>query len=164
MQTTTSIGRKCKRSDAFSRAVLIRRAAWLFLHPRSVITISRRNSIESPAKRHSFAGGHRGVVIPVPIPNTEVKRSFAEGSVGPAHARVGRRRLFFCLRKKSPGVVLRPQPSSDRSAARAPRSGHTPALFLLAPALFLLAPYALFAWAYMSHAEAQRVQRRRGFY
>ena len=41
-----------------------------------------------------FAGGHRGVVTPVPIPNTEVKGSFAEGSAGLARARVGRRRLF----------------------------------------------------------------------
>ena len=45
-----------------------------------------------------FAGGHRGVVIPVPIPNTEVKGSIAEGSAGLARARVGRRRLFLCLR------------------------------------------------------------------
>ncbi|MBR4652584.1 MAG: hypothetical protein IKO72_04425, partial [Kiritimatiellae bacterium] len=29
-----------------------------------------------------------------PIPNTEVKRLFAEGSAGPARARVGRRRLL----------------------------------------------------------------------
>ena len=42
-----------------------------------------------------FAGGHREAAIPVPIPNTEVKRPFAEGSAGPARARVGRRRLFF---------------------------------------------------------------------
>ena len=42
-----------------------------------------------------FAGGHRGVVTPVPIPNTEVKGSFAEGSAGLARARVGRRRLFY---------------------------------------------------------------------
>ena len=42
-----------------------------------------------------FAGGHRGVVTPVPIPNTEVKGSFAEGSAGLARARVGRRRQFF---------------------------------------------------------------------
>ena len=42
-----------------------------------------------------FAGGHRGVVIPVPIPNTEVKGSIAEGSAGLARARVGRRRLFL---------------------------------------------------------------------
>ena len=42
-----------------------------------------------------FAGDHGGAAIPVPIPNTEVKRSIAEGSAGPARARVGRRRLFF---------------------------------------------------------------------
>ena len=42
-----------------------------------------------------FAGGHRGAEIPVPIPNTEVKRPIAEGSAGLARARVGRRRLFF---------------------------------------------------------------------
>ena len=46
-----------------------------------------------------FAGGHRGVVTPVPIPNTEVKGSFAEGSAGLARARVGRRRLFYFLTK-----------------------------------------------------------------
>ena len=44
------------------------------------------------------AGGHRGAAIPVPMPNTEVKGAIAEGSVGPAHARVGRRRPFFYLR------------------------------------------------------------------
>ena len=42
-----------------------------------------------------FAGGHRGVVIPVPIPNTAVKGPIAEGSAGVARARVGRRRLFY---------------------------------------------------------------------
>ena len=47
----------------------------------------------------AFAGGHRGVVTPVPIPNTEVKGSFAEGSAGLARARVGRRRLFYFLLK-----------------------------------------------------------------
>ena len=41
-----------------------------------------------------FAGDHRGVVTPVPIPNTEVKGPIAEGSAGLARARVGRRRLF----------------------------------------------------------------------
>ena len=45
-----------------------------------------------------YAGGHRGAEIPVPIPNTEVKRPIAEGSAGPARARVGRRRPFFCPR------------------------------------------------------------------
>ena len=46
-----------------------------------------------------FAGDHRGVVTPVPIPNTEVKGPIAEGSAGLARARVGRRRLFFSLQK-----------------------------------------------------------------
>ena len=50
-------------------------------------------SIISP--KRFFAGGHRGVVIPVPIPNTEVKGSIAEGSAGLARARVGRCRLFY---------------------------------------------------------------------
>ena len=53
-----------------------------------------------PDLRPFQAGGHREAVIPVPIPNTEVKRLIAEGSAGPARARVGRRRpFFFCLRQ-----------------------------------------------------------------
>ena len=44
-----------------------------------------------------FAGDHRGVVTPVPIPNTEVKGPIAEGSAGLARARVGRRRQFFFI-------------------------------------------------------------------
>ena len=43
-----------------------------------------------------FAGDHGGAVIPVPIPNTEVKGSIAEGSASPGRARVGRRQLFLC--------------------------------------------------------------------
>ena len=40
-------------------------------------------------------GGYGGVDIPVPIPNTEVKRSRADGTA--VHrGRVGRRRAFFC--------------------------------------------------------------------
>ena len=52
------------------------------------------SSLKFPTKRF-FAGDHRGEVIPVPIPNTEVKLSIAEGSAGLARARVGRRRQFF---------------------------------------------------------------------
>ena len=51
-----------------------------------------------PEPNNFRAGGHREAVIPVPIPNTEVKGFIAEGSVGPAHARVGRRRPFFMVR------------------------------------------------------------------
>ena len=52
-----------------------------------------------PEPNNLRAGGHREAVIPVPIPNTEVKGFIAEGSVGPAHARVGRRRPFFIQKK-----------------------------------------------------------------
>ena len=53
----------------------------------------------------SFAGDHGGAVIPVPIPNTEVKGSIAEGSASPGRARVGRRQLFFVLSVGSAGSV-----------------------------------------------------------
>ena len=42
----------------------------------------------------SFFGGHKAVVRPVPIPNTAVKRSIADGSGCIASARVGRRQIF----------------------------------------------------------------------
>ena len=45
-----------------------------------------------------FAGGHGGAVIPVPVPNTEVKGPIAEGSAELVRARVGRRRLFPFIR------------------------------------------------------------------
>ena len=74
--------------------------------------VSIKTSLQSEIKSHLnnvvilfssqlngfFAGDHRGVVTPVPIPNTEVKGPIAEGSAGLARARVGRRRLFFCCR------------------------------------------------------------------
>ena len=53
-----------------------------------------------------FAGDHGGAVIPVPIPNTEVKGSIAEGSASPGRARVGRRQLFYFM-------VLRVSPSGQ---------------------------------------------------
>ena len=36
-----------------------------------------------------FPDGHRAVVPPEPMPNSEVKRSIADGSVGFPHVRVG---------------------------------------------------------------------------
>src|SRR5208283_4086262 len=42
-----------------------------------------------------FFGGSKAVVRPVPIPNTAVKRSLADGSGCIASARVGRRQIFF---------------------------------------------------------------------
>ena len=46
--------------------------------------------------------------MPVPIPNTEAKPPIAEGSAGPARARVGRRRPFFHAlkaRKTGPSAI-----------------------------------------------------------
>ena len=42
-----------------------------------------------------YAGGHGGVDIPVPVPNTEVKRPYADDT--PDRGKVGSRRLFFVL-------------------------------------------------------------------
>ena len=85
-----------------------------------------------------FAGGHRGVVIPVPIPNTEVKGSIAEGSAGLARARVGRCRLFLL-----PFGNKTPSSSYGRTPASAPfglgfAEGDTPAFFIFS--LYPLAP------------------------
>ena len=78
----------------------IYRASSAATSPEGLLERSRselRSLSLSPAPR-LFAGGHGGAVIPVPIPNTEVKGSIAEGSASLGRARVGRRRLFFSLR------------------------------------------------------------------
>ena len=72
----------------------------------------------SLAPDHGFsAGGHGGAAIPVPIPNTEVKGSFAEGSAGPARARVGRRRLFSFPMHRASAVPGLPGPRRVFSAS-----------------------------------------------
>ena len=43
---------------------------------------------------HRHFGGHKAVVRPVPIPNTAVKRSLADGSGFIDSARVGCRQFF----------------------------------------------------------------------
>ena len=74
-QTSWSIGRRCKRGDAFSRPLLIIREAWPYCPSLFPPTIG----CTSGASCWS-AGGHSRVEIPVPIPNTEVKRSRADGT------------------------------------------------------------------------------------
>lgn len=54
------------------------------------------------AVRSTF-GGHKAVVRPVPIPNTAVKHSLADGSGCIASARVGCRQSF----KKAGEIILR---------------------------------------------------------
>ena len=49
-------------------------------------------------REHAFStvfGGHKAVVRPDPIPNSDVKRSVADGSAGIACVRVGSRQIFL---------------------------------------------------------------------
>ena len=50
---------------------------------------------------HSLLGDHSGLEPPDPIPNSEVKRISADGSVGSPHVRVGHRQAF--IKRRSPG-------------------------------------------------------------
>ena len=74
-QNSWSIGRRCKRGDAFSRPLLIIREAWPYCPSLFPPTIGCTLGASSWS-----AGGHSRVEIPVPIPNTEVKRSRADGT------------------------------------------------------------------------------------
>ena len=86
-----SIGCRCKRGDAFSRAVLIVREAWpyhRFTMRRRLafldltVRVGRAARTRVPEARtrgiDDDAGGHGEVAIPVPIPNTEVKHLCAD--------------------------------------------------------------------------------------
>ena len=93
-QTSWSIGRRCKRGDAFSRPLLIIREAWPYCPSLFPPTIG----CTSGASCWS-AGGHSRVEIPVPIPNTEVKRSRADGTaVRPRESRSLPAFLLFSFR------------------------------------------------------------------
>ena len=59
----------------------------------------RSRSTDPDATLHPLPGDHSVVAPPVPIPNTEVKRNRADGSVH-KHARVGHRQ----------GLYPKPQP------------------------------------------------------
>ena len=74
-QNSWSIGRRCKRGDAFSRPLLIIREAWPYCPSLFLPTIGCTKGAS-----YWSAGGHGRVEIPVPIPNTEVKRSRADGT------------------------------------------------------------------------------------
>ena len=72
---------------------------------------------------HSLLGDHSGLEPPDPIPNSEVKRISADGSVGSPHVRVGHRQAFI-RRKALPvpgGAFLRLVPA--RWTTRAVRVG-----------------------------------------
>ena len=48
-----------------------------------------------------MSGGNSAVVPPDPMPNSEVKRRSADGSVGITHVRVGCRQTFKLAREPS---------------------------------------------------------------
>ena len=93
---TGSIGRRRRRGDAHSRAVLIGREAWpyfSFREEREPFFLGRAfsggpclpvfPSLLDELNLLILSGGHGGEAIPVPIPNTEVKPHSADDS-GPA--------------------------------------------------------------------------------
>ena len=75
------IGCRCKRREAFSRALLISRETWPYHRFRSKHSVLRASLKGTYALRFCIvnnASDHSGEVIPVPIPNTEVKLSYVD--------------------------------------------------------------------------------------
>src|SRR5207248_10733201 len=73
-QITTLIGRRCTHSNVFSRPVLIGRGLGLTMKLVLAVEFSRRERQD--------LGGYSGGVTPVPIPNTAVKPTSADGTWG----------------------------------------------------------------------------------
>lgn len=63
-----SIGHRCKRSNAFSRVILINRAAYA-------------QACHFNSDENKVPGGNTGGATPLPIPNRVVKPSRANGTV-----------------------------------------------------------------------------------
>ncbi len=59
-------------------------------------------------RRKNLPGGESAVVPPDPMPNSEVKRRSADGSVGSPHARVGNCQASNCGVSKTPVIGLTP--------------------------------------------------------
>ena len=57
--------------------------------PSSTLGISTTFSVKVRRLEKNLPGGRSAVVPPDPMPNSEVKRRSADGSVGSPHARVG---------------------------------------------------------------------------
>ena len=60
----------------------------------------------APSVHASLPGDHRALEPPDPIPNSEVKRRIADGSVGFPHVRVGHRQAPKWKRAIPDGVAL----------------------------------------------------------
>ena len=53
------------------------------------------NKVVTRLKETSFPGDHSRLEPPDPIPNSVVKQSSADDSVGSSHVKVGHRQVFF---------------------------------------------------------------------
>ena len=80
---TRLIGRRCKRSNAFSRPVLIGRGLGEQISARARYgTLKEKQPATAVTKQSKVPGDHSGGATPVPIPNTEVKTTNADGTWG----------------------------------------------------------------------------------
>ena len=96
----------------------------------------------SVASRTGFPGGNSDLEPPDPIPNSEVKRISADGSVGPPHVRVGHCQdlkskipssvswVFFCLGKGGWDRVLSDESLRDACKACSCTRKHLPGCFV----------------------------------
>ena len=142
------IGRRCRRGDAHSRAVLIGREPWPYPFSRRMADLL---PLFFSLYCDNYAGGHGGADIPVPVPNTEVKRPSADGtasrresrpppafsffsSLRPGRAFRARRACFFPL---PPLCRLSPRPPRRR-LRRFPAGGAGRHLLLLRGERFLM--------------------------
>src|SRR5215510_3914198 len=79
-QTPTLIGRRWKHGNVCSRPVLIGRGLGLTNDIRARYGVLRERTPAGVPRVTSDFGGYGGGVTPVPIPNTEVKPSRADGT------------------------------------------------------------------------------------
>ncbi len=66
----------------------------MYVERQSVFSHRWQNGISIPCTKPVLPGDHRVLEPPDPIPNSEVKRYIADGSVGFPHVRVGHRQAL----------------------------------------------------------------------
>ena len=111
----------------------------------------------------SVFGGYGGGVTPVPIPNTAVKPSSADGTTGSPSGRVGRRRIFFayeCMVSEAgadneKGSVFLPSPSSLRVRDFTPRLAQPPPPVVGEPSSHSVFVFDLLAVTHFTFVDSQ---------
>lgn len=84
------------RSRRADMAQLVERTLGKGEVPSSTLGISTSFSVKVWHLEKNLSGGCSAVVPPDPMPNSEVKRRSADGSVGSPHARVGNCQASNC--------------------------------------------------------------------